>query len=94
MTALREALELFTGQAVFDPYTRRVSVDEFVFNKAREALSAPLVVGERLIDIAGLTEAIAFDKFDGDTAAKILRILDRNRELEARLAKRNADTES
>lgn len=35
---LREALERFTGQAVFDPHTRRVSVDEFVVEKARAAL--------------------------------------------------------
>lgn len=33
------ALELFTAQAVFDPHTHRVSVDEFVLSKAREALA-------------------------------------------------------
>jgi hypothetical protein len=37
--AMREALELFTGQAVFDPHTHRASVDEFVVSKARAALS-------------------------------------------------------
>lgn len=36
---MREALELFIGQAVFDPHTHRASVDEFVVSKARAALS-------------------------------------------------------
>ena len=35
---MREALELFIGQAVFDPHTQRASVDEFVVSKARAAL--------------------------------------------------------